>query len=327
MKKILGILIFVIIVSTAIATTVYDIQYTTDPGPDGYYPSPLDGEIVTVTGIVTGENFNQDNKFYMSDPEGGAWHGIYVYDYTVGPALGDEVEVTGTVSEYYGLTELGYCTINILSSGNDVPDPIPVSTIDLVVPALAEQYEGCLVSVTDVEVTEEQGDYGEWYIDDGSGACQVDDGFFYLDEVTPPIVITLGMTWYMITGCVDFSYDEYGLNPRTPEDLMDEVSTNENTITVEQEFVGCYPNPFNPQTTAFLNLKSEGYVTINVYNIKGEKIRTLLSEELSTGEHHIAWNGTDDNNRNVSSGVYFFETGIARQEQDYTSIKKVILLK
>jgi len=327
MKKIFGILVFTMVVSFVFATTIYDIQYTDVPGPDGTYPSPLDGDEVTVTGIVTGANFGNDLYFFISDPVGGAWNGIYVYDYIAGPALGDEVEVTGTVTEYYGLTELGYCTINILSSGNPVPDPIQVSTFNLVIPGIAEQYEGCLVEVTDVTVTEEQDEFGQWKIDDGSGQCQVDDGFFYLDEVVPPIVITVGMEWAVIRGCLDYSYDEFGINPRTPDDLIDEVSSNENTVNVNSEFISCYPNPFNPQTTAFLNLKNDSQVTLNVYNIKGEKIKTLVSETLIAGEHHIVWNGTDNNNSNVSSGIYFFETGIANDGGDYTSIKKVILLK
>jgi len=327
MKKIIGILVLTFVVSVVFATTIYDIQYTTNAGPEGWYPSPMVDEVVTVTGIVTGANFGHDLYFFMSDPEGGAWHGIYVYDYVAGPAVGDEVEVTGTVTEYYGLTELGYCTINILSSGNTVPEPISVTTLDLVVPVLAEQYEGCLVEVTNIEVVEAQNDYGEWYIDDGSGECQVDDGFFYLDEVVPEIVITVGMEWAVIRGCVDYSYDEYGINPRTPDDLIDEVSINENVVNVTSEFIGCYPNPFNPQTTAFLNLKSDSRVTLCVYNIKGEKVRTLINEDLSAGEHHVIWNGTDDNNSQVSSGIYFFESGIANDGGDYTSIKKVILLK
>jgi len=327
MKKMFWILVFTVVVSVVFATTIYDIQYTTEPGPDGWYPSPLEGEDVTVIGIVTGANYNNDNKFFMSDPEGGAWHGIYVYDYAVGPALGDEVEVTGTVTEYYGLTELGYCTITVLSSGNPVPAPIVVTTLDLVVPALAEQYEGCLVEVTNVEVTEAQDEFGQWYIDDGSGECQVDDGFFYLYTVTPPIVIVVGMEWAIIRGCLDYSYDEYGINPRTPEDLIDEVSSNENTVIAGSEFIGCYPNPFNPQTTAYLNLKNDSNVTLNVYNIKGEKIRNLVNEDRTAGEHHIMWDGTDDNNSKVSSGIYFFGSDIQSSNGDYTSVKKVILLK
>jgi PKD repeat protein len=230
MKKNLFFAAFFIMISICSATTIYDIQYTTNTGPDGTYPSPMDGQDVTVTGIVTGANLGQDNKFFMSDPEGGAWHGIYVYDYEVGPALGDEVEVTATVTEYHGLTELGYCTITILSSGNPVPAPSIVSTLNLVVPAQAEPYEGCLVEVANVEVTEAQGEYGQWFIDDGSGECQVDDGFFYLDEVTPPIVITIGMEWAVIRGILDYSFDEYGINPRTPDDMIDEI------IPVEADF-------------------------------------------------------------------------------------------
>jgi hypothetical protein len=328
MKKIFGILIFTFVVSLVFATTIYDIQYTDVPGPDGWYPSPMVDQDVTVTGIVTGANYNADNKFFMTDPEGGAWHGIYVYDYEAGPALGDEVEVSGTVTEYYGLTELGYCTVTILSSGNPVPEAIVVQTADLVEGATAEQYECCLVEVHDVVVTQEQINFGQWYVTDISGTpCQIDDGFFYLDEVVPPIVITVGMEWARIIGCVDYSYDEYGINPRFSEDLIDEVSSNENTVNINSEFIGCYPNPFNPQTTAYLNLKNDSKVTLNVYNIKGEKIRTLVSETLTAGEHRIVWNGTNDNNSNVSSGIYFFETGIANNSGDYTSVKKVILLK
>ena len=327
MKKIIGILVFTFVVSVVFATTIYDIQYTTNAG-DGTYPSPMVDQDVTVTGIVTGANFGSDIYFFMSDPEGGAWHGIYIYDFVAGPALGDEVEVTGTVSEYYGFTELTYCTVTILSSGNPVPEADVVQTADLVEAATAEPYEGCLVEVHDVVVTQEQINFGQWYVTDISGTpCQIDDGFFYLDSVTPPIVITVGMEWAIIRGCLDYSYDEYGINPRFPEDLIDEVSSNENTINAKSEFIGCYPNPFNPQTTAFLNLKNDSKVTLNVYNIKGEKIRTLVSETLNAGEHRVVWNGTDDNNSNVSSGIYFFETGIANYSSDYTSIKKVILLK
>jgi FlgD Ig-like domain len=325
MKRSLLVLIFSLIVVSVFATTIYDIQYTTNAGPDGTYPSPLDGQEVTVTGIVTGTNYNDDLKFYLSDPEGGAWHGIYIYDYTVGPVLGDEVEVTGTVTEYNGLTELGYCSITILSSGNPVPAPSVVSTLNLVVPEQAEPYEGCLVEVTNVEVTEAQDEFGQWFIDDGSGECQVDDGFFYLDTVTPPIVITTGMTWDIIRGCLDYSWDEYGINPRFPEDLIEVADALNNTISSVSEFTGCYPNPFNPETTAYFNLAQDCNLELSVYNIKGEKVRTLVNEEFSAGEHRILWNGKDDQNQPVSSGIYFMYA--EGNNIDFTSIKKVILIK
>ena len=267
-------------------------------------------------------------------PDVGPWSGIYIHmagDTTV--VVGDEVEITGTVTEYYGFTEISgynntFISVTLLSSGNTVPEPILLLTANLTDATTAEPYESCLVEVNDVVVTEEQINFGQWYVTDTSAIpCQIDDGFFYLNNVVPPIVITLGMEWAIIRGCVDYSYDEYGINPRTPNDLIDVVSSNENTIIANSEFIGCYPNPFNPQTTAFLNLKSDSRVTLNVYNIKGEKIRTLVDENLSAGEHHVVWYGTDDNNSQVSSGIYFFESDIENNGGDYTSIKKVILLK
>ena len=220
--------IFLILVATAFSTTIYDIQYTTVPGPDGWYPSPLVGQIVTVTGIVTGSDYyvsGNSNRFFMTDPGGGAWKGIFVFNYDFIVAEGDEVEVSGTVIEYYGMTELSTITdVTILSTGNAVPAPVIVQTANLVTPATAEQNEGCLVEVQNAVVTSAQNTYGEWFVTDTSAVpCQVDDGFFQLNSVTPPIVITIGMEWIIIRGCVDYSYNEYAINPRTPDDLIDVI--------------------------------------------------------------------------------------------------------
>ena len=138
MKKSFLILIFVGFALLLNATTIYDVQYTTTPGPDNTYPSPYDGQEVTVTGIVTAIDWKGylDN-FIISMPEGGAWKGILVYmagDTTI--VIGDEVEVTGTIDEYYGLTEISgygnaYINVTLLSSGNPVPNPIVITTLNL----------------------------------------------------------------------------------------------------------------------------------------------------------------------------------------------------
>ncbi len=242
MKNILLVSIFILVTAICFATTIYDVQYTTVAGPDGTYPSLFDGQEVTVTGIVTAENYNQyEDNFFIAMPESGAWKGLYVYAAnninSNNPivTLGDEIEITGYIAEYYGYTELSgnseSVTVTILSSGNPVPTSTPVMTADLAAADTAEQYESCLVEVHDVIVTEEQINFGQWYVTDISATpCQVDDGFFYLDSVVPPIIITLGMEWAVVRGCLDYSYDEYGINPRTPEDLIEEL------IPVEAEF-------------------------------------------------------------------------------------------
>ena len=84
-----------------------------------------------------------------------------------------------------------------------------------------------------------------------------------------------------------------------------------------------YPNPFNPVTNIAFSLSEPGHVTLEVYNIKGEKVRTLVDKVLAANNHVITWNGKDTNNKSVSSGVYFYKM----KAEKYTSTKKMILMK
>jgi hypothetical protein len=85
-----------------------------------------------------------------------------------------------------------------------------------------------------------------------------------------------------------------------------------------------YPNPFNPTTTIDFQVKTPGKVEIEVYNIKGAKVKTLINTFLTSGNHSITWNGTDVQNNEVSSGMYFYKL---KTENKYTSTKKMLLLK
>ncbi len=84
-----------------------------------------------------------------------------------------------------------------------------------------------------------------------------------------------------------------------------------------------YPNPFNPETAIRFELPKSAFVTIQVYNTIGQKIRTLIAEPRIAGDHIINWDGKDDYGKSVSSGVYFYslETGNFRQ------VKKMVLLR
>ena len=327
MKKYVMSLVLFLFVGSLSALTIYDVQYTTDPGGDNTYPSTYDGLEVTVSGIVTAIEWKgyKDN-FYISMPEGGAWKGILVYmagDTTLVP--GDEIEVTGTVDEYYGMTEIsGYSdtiSITLLSSGNPIPDPEVITTANL---AAEEAYEGVLVELNNVFVTQAPDDHGEWYVTDISATpCQIDDGFFYLDEVDPPIVITVGMEWEIIRGCLDYSYDEYGLNPRTPDDLIEPGSVDDDAINATMVLQDNFPNPFYSETTIAFSLKKPSHVTISVYNVSGQKIRTLLDRNCNAKEYTVIWDGSDENGNSVSSGIYFYKMNIGQ----YTFAEKMILMK
>ncbi|MCK4311381.1 MAG: T9SS type A sorting domain-containing protein, partial [Candidatus Cloacimonetes bacterium] len=85
-----------------------------------------------------------------------------------------------------------------------------------------------------------------------------------------------------------------------------------------------YPNPFNPSTTIAYSVNEAGNVSIELYNIKGQKVCTLVDEYKNAGQHSIQWNGKDNNNQSVASGIYFYKM---RAGGRYTSTKKMILLK
>ena len=185
-------------------TPIYDIQYTADPSGD----SPLkDQSDVTTEGTVTAVF---SNGYFIEDPAGGAWNGLWVYDSNI-PALGDRVRVTGTVEEYYNLTELTSVTdFQILSSGNTLPDAVVLSTADV----NQEQWESVLVRVNNVSVTNADLGYGEWSVSDGSGDIVIDDKGSY--TYTPVDSDTLAA----ILGPVDYAFGAFKIQPRDDNDII-----------------------------------------------------------------------------------------------------------
>ncbi|WP_232460744.1 Gldg family protein [Thermococcus barossii] len=140
----------------------------------------------------------------------GPWSGIYVY---IGrsPSVqrGDYVQVTGTVKEYYGMTEIKAYLDDIEFLGTaDVPEPVVLQTGE--VPQ--EQWESVLVKVENVVVTNPDLGYGEWEIDDGSGPVRVDDLIY---RYTPQD----GQSLDYVVGVVYYSYGNFKIEPRSEEDI------------------------------------------------------------------------------------------------------------
>ncbi len=102
--------------------------------------------------------------------------------------------------------------------------------------------------------------------------------------------------------------------------LSAEDTVNEPLAT---KLIGNYPNPFNPDTNISFSLKDEGSVTLEIYNTKGQRIKTLLDGNFDSGYHTISWNGKDANEQEVGSGIFFYriKTGT------YSATKKMILIK
>ncbi len=101
------------------------------------------------------------------------------------------------------------------------------------------------------------------------------------------------------------------------------VANEQNEVVHFNIELSVYPNPFNPETNLAFNLKNESNVNISIYNIRGQKVRTLADRHFTSGNHSVKWNGKDDNGGNSASGVYFAR--IITSEGSAT--KKLIMMK
>jgi hypothetical protein len=117
-------------------------------------------------------------------------------------------------------------------------------------------------------------------------------------------------------------YGEYGQSE--PETLRIVITSEiDNVEIIKTELFDNYPNPFNPTTIIGFNLSENDFVLIDIYNAKGQKIKTLHNTFLTKGKHQVVWNGTDENGLSVSSGIYFYRL----KTSHYENIKKMLLLK
>ncbi len=85
-----------------------------------------------------------------------------------------------------------------------------------------------------------------------------------------------------------------------------------------------YPNPFNPETTVAFNLQKEGKVQLSVYNLKGQKVKTLCNDVLSSGRQTFVWKGKNANGKQTASGLYFMKLDVEGQK---SKIRKIMLMK
>jgi hypothetical protein len=99
----------------------------------------------------------------------------------------------------------------------------------------------------------------------------------------------------------------------------DGTNINNNTLVISKSVLNIYPNPFNPRTTIKFNVAKHSKIKLQVYNIKGQLVETLLDEEKQLGEYTITWNANGK-----SSGIYFAQL---QSNNKILDSKKIILLK
>jgi hypothetical protein len=86
---------------------------------------------------------------------------------------------------------------------------------------------------------------------------------------------------------------------------------------------GNYPNPFNPSTTISFSTATDGFVRLDIFNVKGQRVASVVNDHIRAGNHTVMWNGKDEAGRDVASGVYFYRM----QTDDFSAVRKMMMIK
>ncbi|MCL2063710.1 MAG: T9SS type A sorting domain-containing protein [Candidatus Cloacimonetes bacterium] len=127
--------------------------------------------------------------------------------------------------------------------------------------------------------------------------------------------------WYVV------SFNEFGdsvdnqvFNFVTQEFVSDK---DENTLPLVTELFSNYPNPFNPATTILFNLGQTGNIGLQVFNVRGQLVKTLIDDVQDAGKHSIIWHGDDNNSKSVASGIYFYRL----ETEAGNHVQRMLLIK
>jgi hypothetical protein len=119
-------------------------------------------------------------------------------------------------------------------------------------------------------------------------------------------------------GSVQPSTANFTVTPESPT-AVKAPPVQPTTYSLEQN----YPNPFNPTTQIAFNIEQSEHVTIDIFNILGQRVATLVNSNLGAGVHVVTWDGRNQHGELMPSGVYFYRLSTP----NFTAVKKMVLLK
>jgi len=152
---------------------------------------------------------------------------------------------------------------------------------------------------------------GDWYCMVSRTANQIEP----FARFKMAVVLAVGESMEAMRAAAQAGMDEYNLYL----DVDDEWAALPKTLELKQN----YPNPFNPQTTIRFAVGSAQNAILTVYNVTGQKVRTLFEGMVQAGEQSVTWDGCDDNGAVVASGVYFYRLSAESETQS----RKMVFLK
>ncbi len=204
------------------ATTIYAIQDENHADhPDLGTAVIIEGVVVTTPMIYTTRDSEVPDGFFVQEPEGGPYSGVYVFviegQATVQP--GDRVDLRGLYVEYFENTQIEATQVEVVGTA-DIPAPAAVTTAAVRTGGPeAEQYEGVPVQLEQVEVTAADLGYGDFGVSPAGGGEEliVSPDFDIYYDFEP----SLGFVFQSLTGVINYSYAEHRLLPRGCADILD----------------------------------------------------------------------------------------------------------
>ncbi len=127
--------------------------------------------------------------------------------------------------------------------------------------------------------------------------------------------------YYVVTAVEDGQESAFSNTAQVETDYVGQQGNSDMPLYTGLD--GNYPNPFNPSTCIRYSLAHDAFTELTIYNIRGQLVRTLVSEPRKAGRHEIHWFGKDDNRKPVASGVYLYKF----RADDYSKVRKMLLLK
>ncbi len=151
---------------------------------------------------------------------------------------------------------------------------------------------------------------------------------FTVDPGSESQVVSIDTTYDPVNGSLLFGL-EGGVNEFVPAFVPGEIMYGaldaDDPIELPTEIAlrQNYPNPFNPETNINFELPASQDVSLEVYNILGQNVKSLANGVYEAGYHTVSWNGTNNSGENVPSGIYFYSLKTA----DFSKTNKMMLIR
>jgi Secretion system C-terminal sorting domain len=219
---------------------------------------------------------------------------------------GEQGSTYRPIAEHFTFVdEIDYQPVYVYFEEDDLPTEVAVYVNDVCKGAQVVEDTICQICAYILEEDEgEEIEFAFWY--EGRGAEERSKSYQVYNQQT-----AIFESRSLITGMPGIHYEVSFKN-------------NQEDVVPPQFDLNCYPNPFNPELTiSFSTTESTKYTEITIFNVKGQKVKTLVSELFRPDDYNIVWKGDDQRGNKVSSGVYYVRLQVG---EDIVN-RKVIMMK